>query len=140
MLEFLLFTLVYLFVYNIIYHCSKLKQELFRTFFICMMSLPGFTLQSCVIQYPEHACWIVSELFCAWPEFICVICDTNQGACIKLRFWSYTIYAERPDIKSQYSSLLYQLLLDPSDRVCFEAINCVLGKGDNTERYNDAEA
>ncbi|CAL4913702.1 unnamed protein product [Urochloa decumbens] len=41
---------------------------------------------------------------------------------------------QRPDIKSQYSSLLYQLLLDPSDRVCFEAINCVLGKVDNTER------
>nr|AAP06840.1 unknown protein [Oryza sativa Japonica Group] len=40
---------------------------------------------------------------------------------------------ERPDIKSQYSSLLYQLLLDPSDRVCFEAILCVLGKVDNTE-------
>ncbi|XP_066382616.1 uncharacterized protein [Miscanthus floridulus] len=44
---------------------------------------------------------------------------------------------QRPDIKSQYSSLLYQLLLDPSDRVCFEAINCVLGKGDNTESTED---
>lgn len=71
---------------------------------------------------------------------LCVICDANQGACIKSRFLSYTIYAERPDIKSQYSSLLYQLLLDPSDRVCFEAINCVLGKVDNTERYKDAQA
>ncbi|CAL4913701.1 unnamed protein product [Urochloa decumbens] len=44
---------------------------------------------------------------------------------------------QRPDIKSQYSSLLYQLLLDPSDRVCFEAINCVLGKVDNTESMED---
>lgn len=44
--------------------------------------------------------------------------------------------AERPDIKAQFLSLLYQLLLDPSDRVCFEAILCVLGKFDNTERYD----
>ncbi|RLN19868.1 uncharacterized protein C2845_PM02G30700 [Panicum miliaceum] len=44
---------------------------------------------------------------------------------------------QRPDIKSQYSFLLYQLLLDPSDRVCFEAINCVLGKVDNTESTED---
>ncbi|KAL6907590.1 hypothetical protein ACP4OV_002629 [Aristida adscensionis] len=44
---------------------------------------------------------------------------------------------QRPDIKSQYSSLLYQLLLDPSDRVCFEAIQCVLGKVDNTESTED---
>ncbi|XP_006651241.1 uncharacterized protein LOC102704044 [Oryza brachyantha] len=44
---------------------------------------------------------------------------------------------ERPDIKSQYSSLLYQLLLDPSDRVCFEAMLCVLGKVDNTESTED---
>ncbi|KAF8718801.1 hypothetical protein HU200_025107 [Digitaria exilis] len=47
---------------------------------------------------------------------------------------------QRPDIKSQYSSLLYQLLLDPSDRVCFEAINCVLGKVDNTESTEDRAA
>ncbi|KAK3151138.1 hypothetical protein QOZ80_3AG0242220 [Eleusine coracana subsp. coracana] len=44
---------------------------------------------------------------------------------------------QRPDIKSQYSSLLYQLLLDPSDRVCFEAIHCVLGKVDNSESTED---
>ncbi|XP_062216117.1 uncharacterized protein LOC133916456 [Phragmites australis] len=44
---------------------------------------------------------------------------------------------QRPDIKSQYNSLLYQLLLDPSDRVCFEAIHCVLGKGDSTESTED---
>ncbi|KAG1337766.1 hypothetical protein COCNU_04G000720 [Cocos nucifera] len=47
---------------------------------------------------------------------------------------------ERPDITSQYSSLLYQLLLDPSDRVCFEAILCVLGKFDNTERTEERAA
>lgn len=41
---------------------------------------------------------------------------------------------ERPDVKSQFSSVLYQLLLDPSERVCFEAILCVLGKFDHTER------
>lgn len=44
------------------------------------------------------------------------------------------IVSERPDIKSQFTSVLYQLLLDPSDRVCFEAIMCVLGKSDTTER------
>ncbi|XP_074353707.1 uncharacterized protein LOC141692692 isoform X2 [Apium graveolens] len=44
---------------------------------------------------------------------------------------------ERPDIKSQFNSLLYQLLLDPSERVCFEAIFCVLGKFDNAERTEE---
>ncbi|XP_058109282.1 uncharacterized protein LOC131252645 isoform X2 [Magnolia sinica] len=47
---------------------------------------------------------------------------------------------ERPDIKSQFTSVLYQLLLDPSDRVCFEAILCVLGKFDNTERAEERAA
>ncbi|MQL81584.1 hypothetical protein Taro_014042 [Colocasia esculenta] len=47
---------------------------------------------------------------------------------------------ERPDIKAQFTSLLYQLLLDPSDRVCFEAILCVLGKFDNTERTEERAA
>lgn len=47
---------------------------------------------------------------------------------------------ERPDITSQFSSLLYQLLLDPSERVCFEAINCVLGKCDNAERTDERAA
>ncbi|XP_010533094.1 PREDICTED: uncharacterized protein LOC104808936 [Tarenaya hassleriana] len=42
---------------------------------------------------------------------------------------------ERPDIRSQFNSILYQLLLDPSERVCYEAILCILGKYDNTERY-----
>ncbi|WOL02023.1 hypothetical protein Cni_G10742 [Canna indica] len=46
----------------------------------------------------------------------------------------------RPDITSQFSSLLFQLLLDPSDRVCFEAILCVLGKFDNTERTEERAA
>ncbi|KAK7251462.1 hypothetical protein RIF29_34686 [Crotalaria pallida] len=44
---------------------------------------------------------------------------------------------ERPDIRSQFNSLLYQLLLDPSERVCFEAILCVIGKYDNTERTEE---
>ncbi|XP_058223100.1 uncharacterized protein LOC131332811 isoform X2 [Rhododendron vialii] len=44
---------------------------------------------------------------------------------------------ERPDIKSQFYSVLYQLLLDPSERVCFEAILCVLGKSDNAERTEE---
>lgn len=43
--------------------------------------------------------------------------------------------SERLDVRSQFNSLLYQLLLDPSERVCFEAILCVLGKSDNSERY-----
>uniref|UniRef100_A0A2P2LHX4 Uncharacterized protein n=1 Tax=Rhizophora mucronata TaxID=61149 RepID=A0A2P2LHX4_RHIMU len=47
---------------------------------------------------------------------------------------------ERPDIKSQFNSVLYQLLLDPSDRVCFEAILCVLGKSDGTERTEERAA
>ncbi|ONK62002.1 uncharacterized protein A4U43_C08F35790 [Asparagus officinalis] len=47
---------------------------------------------------------------------------------------------ERPDIKSQFTSILYQLLLDPSDRVCFEAIMCVLGKSDTTERTEERAA
>ncbi|XP_020538742.1 uncharacterized protein LOC105643703 isoform X2 [Jatropha curcas] len=47
---------------------------------------------------------------------------------------------ERPDIKSQFNSVLYQLLLDPSERVCFEAILCVLGKYDNTERTEERAA
>ena len=45
------------------------------------------------------------------------------------------VSTERPDIRSQFNSVLYQLLLDPSERVCFEAILCVLGKSDNAERY-----
>ncbi|KAM1469324.1 hypothetical protein ACFX1Q_039971 [Malus domestica] len=44
---------------------------------------------------------------------------------------------ERPDIKSQFNSVLYQLLLDPSERVCFEAILCILGKHDSAERAED---
>ncbi|GAB2250787.1 hypothetical protein Droror1_Dr00017037 [Drosera rotundifolia] len=47
---------------------------------------------------------------------------------------------ERPDIKSQFNSLLYQLLLDPSERVCFEAILCILGKGDHNERTEERAA
>ncbi|GAB4854056.1 hypothetical protein Ancab_022637 [Ancistrocladus abbreviatus] len=47
---------------------------------------------------------------------------------------------ERPDIKSQFNSLLYQLLLDPSERVCFEAILCILGRGDNNERTEERAA
>ncbi|XP_047970035.1 uncharacterized protein LOC125213496 isoform X2 [Salvia hispanica] len=47
---------------------------------------------------------------------------------------------ERPDIKSQFNSVLYQLLLDPSERVCFEAILCILGKFDNSERTEERAA
>ncbi|CAI0553286.1 unnamed protein product [Linum tenue] len=47
---------------------------------------------------------------------------------------------ERPDIKSQFNSLLYQLLLDPSERVCFEAVLCILGKYDSTERTEERAA
>ncbi|KAI3849319.1 hypothetical protein MKW92_002905 [Papaver armeniacum] len=47
---------------------------------------------------------------------------------------------ERPDIKSQFATVLYQLLLDPSERVCFEAILCVLGKFDNTENTEERAA
>ncbi|KAL8488232.1 hypothetical protein ACS0TY_024496 [Phlomoides rotata] len=41
---------------------------------------------------------------------------------------------DRPDVKSQFNYILYQLLLDPSERVCYEAILCVLGKSDNSDR------
>ncbi|KAH7351861.1 hypothetical protein KP509_19G017700 [Ceratopteris richardii] len=44
---------------------------------------------------------------------------------------------ERPDIRSQYQTILYQLLLDPSERVCFEAIMCILGKFDSNERLEE---
>ncbi|KAL8191562.1 hypothetical protein R6Q57_028293 [Mikania cordata] len=44
---------------------------------------------------------------------------------------------ERPDIKSQFNTLLYQLLMDPSDTVCFEAITCALGKYDNSDRMEE---
>ncbi|XP_074591395.1 uncharacterized protein LOC141847287 isoform X1 [Curcuma longa] len=47
---------------------------------------------------------------------------------------------ERPGVKFQFTSLLYQLLLDPSDRVCFEAMFCILGKFDNTERTEERAA
>ncbi|KAL8036593.1 hypothetical protein ABFX02_12G168900 [Erythranthe guttata] len=47
---------------------------------------------------------------------------------------------ERPDVKSQFNSVLYQLLLDPSERVCFEAILCVLGKFDHMERSEERAA
>ncbi|XP_073289882.1 uncharacterized protein [Primulina huaijiensis] len=47
---------------------------------------------------------------------------------------------DRPDVRSQFNSLLYQLLLDPSERVCFEAILCVLGKSDNSERTEERAA
>lgn len=47
---------------------------------------------------------------------------------------------ERQDIRSQFNSVLYQLLLDPSERVCFEAILCILGKFDNTERTEERAA
>ncbi|XP_021279407.1 uncharacterized protein LOC110413025 isoform X1 [Herrania umbratica] len=47
---------------------------------------------------------------------------------------------ERPDIKSQFNTVLYQLLLDPSERVCFEAILCILGKHDNTEKTEERAA
>ncbi|KAG6554798.1 hypothetical protein Mapa_003818 [Marchantia paleacea] len=40
---------------------------------------------------------------------------------------------EKPDLKSHFRTILYQLLLDPSERVCFEAINCILGKVDGSE-------
>lgn len=47
------------------------------------------------------------------------------------------VLEERPDLKSQYQTILYQLLLDPSERVCFEAITCILGKFDNNERLEE---
>lgn len=49
-------------------------------------------------------------------------------------FFFNVMSTERPDIRSQFNSVLYQLLLDPSERVCFEAILCILGKHDNAER------
>ncbi|CAK9198631.1 unnamed protein product [Sphagnum troendelagicum] len=44
---------------------------------------------------------------------------------------------ERPEVKSQFTTILYQLLLDPSERVCFEAITCILGKFDTSESLED---
>lgn len=53
------------------------------------------------------------------------------------QLWLLTVLlvlAERPEVKTQFTTILYQLLLDPSERVCFEAITCILGKFDATER------
>ncbi|PQM40645.1 uncharacterized protein Pyn_20243 [Prunus yedoensis var. nudiflora] len=47
---------------------------------------------------------------------------------------------ERADIRSQFNSVLHQLLLDPSERVCFEAILCILGKHDSAERTEERAA
>lgn len=44
------------------------------------------------------------------------------------------ILAERPEVRTQFTTILYQLLLDPSERVCFEAVSCILGKFDASER------
>ncbi|KAL4571181.1 hypothetical protein LXL04_017933 [Taraxacum kok-saghyz] len=41
---------------------------------------------------------------------------------------------ERPEVKSQFNDLLYQLIIDNSATVCFEAISCALGKSDNADR------
>ncbi|CAM6094529.1 unnamed protein product [Calypogeia fissa] len=40
---------------------------------------------------------------------------------------------EKPDLKAHFRTILYQLLLDPSERVCFEAITCILGKVEGNE-------
>ncbi|KAJ7571646.1 hypothetical protein O6H91_01G170400 [Diphasiastrum complanatum] len=47
---------------------------------------------------------------------------------------------ERMDLRSQFTTLLYQLLLDPSERVCFEAITCILGKFDSHESSEERAA
>ncbi|KAJ9548414.1 hypothetical protein OSB04_020957 [Centaurea solstitialis] len=47
---------------------------------------------------------------------------------------------ERLDIKSQFNALLYQLLIDPSDTVCFEAITCALGKSDDNADRTEGRA
>lgn len=51
-----------------------------------------------------------------------------------LLFLENVMPTERADIRSRFNSVLYQLLLDPSERVCFEAILCILGKHDSAER------
>lgn len=44
---------------------------------------------------------------------------------------------ERPEVRTQFTTILYQLLLDPSERVCFEAVSCILGKFDASESLED---
>lgn len=76
--------------------------------------------------------------------YVCLKCSLSKHVPFLFGYWEsiirliagefHMVCAERPDIKAQFNSVLYQLLLDPSERVCFEAILCVLGKVDNAER------
>ena len=105
-----------------------MNQGLCRMCFTCMMCLPEFHWPGCAIQLLElgHLMVNLFEILFAllglvFPWIYDVIGFLKSGA-------------ERPDITSQFTSILYQLLLDPSERVCFEAILCVLGRTDTTER------
>ncbi|KAK1271939.1 hypothetical protein QJS04_geneDACA007602 [Acorus gramineus] len=98
----------------------------------------------------RHALAMISELATRDPYSVAMALGCSfQFTVAKSRIKCYmkqtnTLYTfdtvERPDIKAQFNAVLYQLLLDPSDRVCFEAIFCVLGKFDNTERTEERAA
>ncbi|CAN6454241.1 unnamed protein product [Victoria cruziana] len=108
----------------------------------------------------RHALGIISDLAMIDPYSVAVALEKLLGAggalqevlhlhdvlarvCLaKLCYTLSRAHAldERPDLKSQFTAVLYQLLLDPSERVCFEAIYCVLGKFDNAERTEERAA
>lgn len=98
-------------------------------FCIYMMCLLELLWPDCAIQYLELSHWMVCVADIA--NFFTLI----ENNCNQVLNFVFYFFIERPDIKSQFTSLLYQLLLDPSDRVCFEAILCVLGKSDTGDRY-----
>lgn len=74
---------------------------------------------------------IIQFLYFSFSFLLCESYLSKINSCL----CSQMLCTDRPDIRSQFSSVLYQLLLDPNERVCFEAILCVLGKFDNAERY-----
>ncbi|KAH0972250.1 hypothetical protein GBA52_024406 [Prunus armeniaca] len=101
----------------------------------------------------RHALEILSELSTKDPYAVAMALGALQDvlhlhdvlARVALARLCYTISRaraldERADIRSQFNSVLYQLLLDPSERVCFEAILCILGKHDSAERTEERAA
>ncbi|ONH94966.1 hypothetical protein PRUPE_7G042600 [Prunus persica] len=88
----------------------------------------------------RHALEILSELSTKDPYAVAMALGALQDvlhlhdvlARVALARLCYTISRaraldERADIRSRFNSVLYQLLLDPSERVCFEAILCIWG-------------
>lgn len=124
------------YVYIVHYVFAKgrfyMEQVHYWMSFICMTFLLGCPLLDCAIHYLEHVHWMVCEV--RYQLHIIFFKYLTSPSLFYVVHLKNLFVSERPDIKSQFTSILYQLLLDPSDRVCFEAIMCVLGKSDTAER------